>query len=82
LNAAGSRGACEAGMGFAVVADEVGKLAQLSAQAACETTDTIQSAIGTTGGGVKLRRQVAAALDDVAAKVADRAGGIRGRRIG
>ena len=58
----------EAGMGFAVVADEVRNLAQRSAQAARETADKIEGAIGKTAQGVQICGQVAAALDGIVAK--------------
>lgn len=59
----------ERGAGFAVVADEVRKLAQRSARAAQETAEKIQGAIGKTRLGVELNSKVAAALNDIVAKV-------------
>ena len=59
----------EAGMGFAVVADEVRSLAQRSAAAAKETADKIEGAITKTGQGVEINGKVAAALNDIVAKV-------------
>jgi len=59
----------EAGMGFAVVADEVRSLAQRSAAAAKETADKIEGAIAKTGQGVEINSKVAAALNDIVAKV-------------
>jgi methyl-accepting chemotaxis protein len=59
----------EAGMGFAVVADEVRSLAQRSAAAAKETADKIEGAITKTGQGVEINSKVAAALNDIVAKV-------------
>jgi methyl-accepting chemotaxis protein len=58
----------EAGMGFAVVADEVRSLAQRSAQAARETTNKIEAAIGKTAQGVEISGKVVATLSDIAAK--------------
>ncbi|MDR3460571.1 MAG: methyl-accepting chemotaxis protein [Verrucomicrobiae bacterium] len=58
----------EAGMGFAVVADEVRNLAQRSAQAAKETAGKIEGAITKTAQGVDISRQVAEALNEIAAK--------------
>jgi hemerythrin-like metal-binding protein len=59
----------EAGMGFAVVADEVRNLAQRCAQAAKETAGKIEGAITKTGQGVEISGKVAAALNDIVAKV-------------
>jgi methyl-accepting chemotaxis protein len=59
----------EAGMGFAVVADEVRNLAQRSAQAARETADKIEGAIGKTAQGVEISTRVAAVLNDIVVKV-------------
>jgi methyl-accepting chemotaxis protein len=53
----------EAGMGFAVVADEVRNLAQRSAQAAKETADKIEGAIGNTAQGVEISKKVAETLN-------------------
>jgi methyl-accepting chemotaxis protein len=58
----------EAGMGFAVVADEVRALAQRSAQAAKETTEKIEAAIGKTAQGVEISTKVAKALSDIVTK--------------
>ena len=58
----------EAGMGFAVVADEVRNLAQRSAQAARETAEKIEGAIGKTALGVDLSSRVATALNDIVIK--------------
>jgi methyl-accepting chemotaxis protein len=58
----------EAGMGFAVVADEVRNLAQRSAQAAKETTDKIEGAIGKTAQGVEISTKVGQALNEIVAK--------------
>jgi len=58
----------EAGMGFAVVADEVRNLARRSAQAAKETADKIEGAIGKTGQGVEISRKVAETLSEIVAK--------------
>ena len=59
----------EAGMGFAVVADEVRNLAQRSAQAAKETADKIEGAIGKTAQGVEISSKVTAALNDIVAQI-------------
>jgi methyl-accepting chemotaxis protein len=59
----------EAGMGFAVVADEVRNLAQRSAQAAKETADKIEGAIGKTEQGVLISAKVAGGLQEIVAKV-------------
>jgi methyl-accepting chemotaxis protein len=59
----------EAGMGFAVVAEEVRNLAQRSAQAAKETASKIEGAITKTAQGVGISGKVAAALNDIVAKV-------------
>jgi methyl-accepting chemotaxis protein len=59
----------EAGMGFAVVADEVRNLAQRCAQAAKETSGKIEGAITKAGQGVEITGKVAAALNDIVAKV-------------
>ncbi len=58
----------EAGMGFAVVADEVRNLAQRSAQAARETAEKIEGAIGKTALGVDISNRVATALNDIVIK--------------
>jgi len=58
----------EAGMGFAVVADEVRNLAQRSAQAAKETANKIEGAIGKTALGVDISSKVAQALNEIVAK--------------
>ena len=58
----------EAGMGFAVVANEVRNLAQLSANAARETTAKIESALSKTAQGVGISNQVAQALADILVK--------------
>jgi methyl-accepting chemotaxis protein len=58
----------EAGMGFAVVANEVRNLAQLSANAAKETTAKIESALSKTAQGVGITSQVAQALNDILVK--------------
>ena len=58
----------EAGMGFAVVANEVRNLAQLSANAARETTAKIESALSKTAQGVGISNQVAQALTDILVK--------------
>jgi len=58
----------EAGMGFAVVADEVRNLAQRSAQAAKETADKIEGAIGNTAQGVEISRKVAETLNEIVVK--------------
>jgi len=59
----------EAGMGFAVVADEVRNLAQRCAQAAKETAGKIEGAITRAGQGVEITGKVAAALNEIVAKV-------------
>ena len=59
----------EAGAGFAVVADEVRSLAQRCAQAAKETAAKIEGAIGKSAQGVAISGKVAAALNDIVAKV-------------
>ena len=61
----------EAGMGFAVVADEVRTLAQRSAQAARDTAEKIESALGNTARGVELSTKVADSLAEIAAKTRD-----------
>jgi methyl-accepting chemotaxis protein len=59
----------EAGMGFAVVADEVRNLAQRSAQAAKETSAKIEGSLSRTNQGVEISAKVAAALNEITAKV-------------
>jgi hypothetical protein len=59
----------EAGLGFAVVADEVRNLAQRSAQAAKETADKIEGAIGKTAQGVGISKQVANTLNDIVVQI-------------
>lgn len=59
----------EAGMGFAVVADEVRNLAQRSAQAAKETSAKIAGSLVSTSQGVEISAQVAATLEEIAARV-------------
>lgn len=58
----------DAGMGFAVVADEVRNLAQRSAQAAKETAEKIEGAIGKTAQGVEISNMVAKTLSDIVSK--------------
>ena len=58
----------EAGMGFAVVADEVRNLAQRSAQAAKETANKIEGAIGNTAQGVEISKKVAETLNEIVTK--------------
>ena len=55
----------ESGLGFAVVADEVRSLAQRSAEAAKETTEKIEGAIGKTAQGVQLSAKVALGLQGI-----------------
>lgn len=59
----------EAGMGFAVVAEEVRGLAQRSAVAAKETAEKIQDALRCAGQGAEISSKVAAALNEIDAKV-------------
>jgi methyl-accepting chemotaxis protein len=59
----------EAGMGFAVVADEVRNLAQRSAQAAKETADKIEGAIGKSAQGVEISNKVAQRLNEIVTKI-------------
>src|ERR1017187_9875963 len=59
----------EAGLGFAVVAEEVRHLAQRSALAAKDVAVKIELAMSKTGQGVAVSAQVAAALNDIVAKV-------------
>ena len=61
----------EAGLGFAVVADEVRTLAQRSAQAARETSEKIEGAIGNTAQGVDISGKVAEALQEILVKTRD-----------
>jgi methyl-accepting chemotaxis protein len=58
----------ESGAGFAVVADEVRNLAQRSAQAAKETADKIEGAIGNTAQGVEISKKVAETLNEIVVK--------------
>jgi methyl-accepting chemotaxis protein len=58
----------EAGAGFAVVAEEVRRLAQRSAQAAKETTTTIETTIAMSDRGFAISGKVAAALDGIVTK--------------
>ena len=80
-----------AGLGFAVVADEVHTLAQRSAQAAKETADRVQGAIGKTAKAADLSRRLKQTfldivrnasevdqLDETVARISkEQAGGIR-----
>ncbi len=59
----------ESGMGFAVVAEEVRSLAQRSAQAARETAEKIEGAIGKTSQGVQISGRVAGSLAEIVEKV-------------
>jgi methyl-accepting chemotaxis protein len=59
----------EAGMGFAVVADEVRNLAQRSAQAAKETANKIEGAIGKSAQGVEISNKVAQRLNEIVTKI-------------
>lgn len=61
----------DAGAGFAVVAEEVRRLAQRSAQAAKETTDTIETTIATSERGHAISEKVAMALEGIVAKARD-----------
>jgi methyl-accepting chemotaxis protein len=58
----------DAGAGFAVVAEEVRRLAQRSAQAAKETTSTIETTIAMSDRGFAISGKVAAALDGIVTK--------------
>jgi methyl-accepting chemotaxis protein len=58
----------EAGAGFAVVADEVRNLAQRSANAAKETTATIEESVRMSERGVALSGKVVAGFSEILAK--------------
>ena len=58
----------EAGAGFAVVADEVRNLARRAAQAARETTESIQDSITKSARGADISNRVADSLGEVAVK--------------
>lgn len=67
------------GKGFAVVAEEVRNLAARSAQAARETSELINTALGTTEEGARIAGQTAQALEGIVAgvgRVADLVDGI------
>jgi hemerythrin-like metal-binding protein len=58
----------EAGAGFAVVADEVRALAQRSAKAARETTESIEDSIQKSAHGVQISAKVNASLSEIVAR--------------
>lgn len=61
----------DAGKGFAVVAEEVRNLAQRSAEAARTTADLIEEAGQNSNEGVRLSKDVASKLEEIAARASE-----------